>query len=465
MTNPTTPWVVGLLACLLGGAGLWRPDAAHGLECTTPCGAEELVSCAAKKAGLTPERYWGTILFSTGLLDKWCAKAPKTPRPADKHDPTDLQVEYATQFCANTGAYYSYANFLAAVRAVQAAMGPDFTFLCAPGTTTERRYKELANFLTTMAQETTSTTANYTNDGLYFRWEYGALAACFERLRADGNYDPASKRWCNDWTDAGGNEHSYKELYTSYTPSYGYKVAVDAVGKVWTKWAWNAVGPTGGNRMILNVSPNQQVWDTTPAAPAGYTLVNLVDTNVARGYWVGMGPKQLTGVTMVYFFGWYHNFLVAPAVEAADLNAFIERFANDGALGFAGGLWYWMYRVSGAGAPTISAILADPGKPPCHDIAIVTRLVNGGCNNYNSGTLEKPTERVKYYRYFLETCFGQKLVPDTSVVYKGAPLNSMECMRATDTAFSNALQEYCLSTPTGTPTATPRTTPTPTPAR
>jgi hypothetical protein len=123
------------------------------------------------------------------------------------------------------------------------------------------------------------------------------------------------------------------------------------------------------------------------------------------GYWIGMGNLQLTGVSMVQFFGWYHQKISTGApVAAANYQAFVTRYLTEGKLAWEGGLWYWNYRINGIGKPTLHSVLAGP-KPACHDIAITTKLVNGGCND--------TWARDQYYNYFKTTVFGLCPKPKT----------------------------------------------------
>jgi hypothetical protein len=143
-----------------------------------------------------------------------------------------------------------------------------------------------------------------------------------------------------------------------------------------------------------------------------------------------MGAKQLTGNTLMSFFGWYNNNLVNPPVENADINKFIADYLADGKLGYEGGIWFWMYRTSGKDLPTIADTLKS-SKNVCHDVAIVTRLVNGGCND--------DTTRNKYYNYFYKTLTGAEIIPVeydyTNAQGAKVKLNSMQC--------SVDLQAYC----------------------
>jgi len=71
-------------------------------------------------------------------------------------------------------------------------------------------------------------------------------------------------------------------------------------------------------------------------------------------------------------------------------------------------------------------------ESPCHDIAISTILVNGGCNDFD--------KREIYYNYFTEIAFGTKIDPVTGI-FDGVELDSMNCNLNT-----TQLQKYCTET-------------------
>jgi len=140
----------------------------------------------------------------------------------------------------------------------------------------------------------------------------------------------------------------------------------------------------------------------------------------------------------MYFFGWYYNHIEKK--ESADLNAFIRTLVTDGKRSFLGALWYWNYRViKGHIPPTdpppvpIEAVLNYyDGKgtdSPCHDIAISTYLVNGGCGD--SGN------RKLYYEYFANTAFQADIQAVTGI-FGGYELDSFNCEKN-----SEALNTYC----------------------
>ena len=176
---------------------------------------------------------------------------------------------------------------------------------------------------------------------------------------------------------------------------------------------------------ITNVGTPTLYAGGTYAAPAGYTWQYMNQT-IDPGYWIGMGNLQLTGVSMVQFFGWYHQHIIDGApVAAANYQAFVTRYLTEGKLAWEGGLWYWNYRINGIGKPTLHSVLAGENDV-CRDIGITTKLVNGGCND--------TITRDKYYNYFKTTVFGlseKPVIPDPPVV----DVNSYFC--------NDAILAYC----------------------
>ncbi len=358
-------------------------------DCTTPCGAEELISCAAQSIGMTAEDFYNKKLFDTNNLDGFCKNPPAGSVT------TGQQQYYFSNYCGtNTGGYFSYANFIAT-----AANFP--VFACQPNTSKESRYKELANFFTTVAQETTSSLYGYTNDGLYFRYENGALLGT--------TLDDKTVYYPRDDFLIGTNNGDNTLTYT---------------GNYWS-------GASGGALIYnLTVSPVNITYGPV-VIPGGYTQ-NQLNQIIQPGFWIGMGAKQLTGDSMMGFFGWYFsNLAEGHPIASSNFPNFVNSYLTDGLLGFNGAFWYWMYRVNGIGYIPIHQIVTNPDRPVCQDIATVTRMVNGGCNNYNPG-------RVNYYQYFMNTVFKIPIVPVTGTfIVDGVPteLNSMDC--------TESLQKYC----------------------
>jgi hypothetical protein len=366
-------------------------------DCENPCGAIELIECAAQAAGMTAENFYNTILFSKKeYTDQFCKQKPSGAIT------TGQQKFFSENFCENAPTYYSYEKFAAACQQF-----PDFC--CAEGTEKKERYKELANFLATIAQETTCTLAKYTTDGLYYRYENGALLG--KTMQDKTNYYP------EDTWEVATLATDPKMVYTQ------------------NFWFQDEKNPSKGLIFEPAKSPMVATYGDI-VTPSGYNKIKM-NQMIEPGYWVGMGATQLTKDPMVGFFGWYYNNLAPGApVESADYKKFVETYLNDGELGFIGAIWYWMYRVSGQGMPTVHKVLNDLNKPVCRDIAGATIGVNGGCNDYD--------KRKAYYQYFHEKVFKIKIKPEKKIV-DGVELNSMECT-AQDPKDPKkpTLQSYCV---------------------
>ena len=389
---------------------------------TSPAGPKALIEAMAQEQGTDAETFWNTVLFDNKkYLDGFCSSG------SISETATEVQKYYFDTFCTEESVnYFSYQKFIIADEKMEYYMKDKYTFLREAGTDKKARIRNFCNFLATGAQETTSALAGYTNDGFYWRWEYGGLVKCCSEAELGNNIAWACIEPSNVCDLA-----TY--TYTAYTPGIGYKVAVrqDDKSQVWTHKSWNTVTDKAGNEMDLAASPNKQVWNNNITLPDDYTFVNLNEV-IEPYYWVGMGAIQLTADSVMNFFGWYYNNLAESPKESADLNAFVESLAADGKLSFLGALWYWNYRVNGTDKPTIEKVLnyyeGKGEESPCHDIAISTILVNGGCNDFD--------KRKDYYDYFTETAFWTKIVPVT-VTFDGVVLNSMECDNITK------FQEYC----------------------
>ncbi len=347
----------------------------YAIDCSLPCGAKELIECAAKNNDTTPEDLFNYKLFHPLNIDGFCKN------PAKANLKTGQQKYFFDKFCQNKkGFNLNYDSFIAA-----ASYFP--TFGCTGDS--DNRYKELAAFLSTISEETTSRLNNYTNDGLYFRYENSALR---------------------------GSSLNYK---TSYFPSSGYMVAINEDGEVYSSKIW--YGKLGGATVMdLDSSPETLSWGKV-SIPHGYKLTNL-NKVVVPGYWVGMGPIQLTGGSLIEFFGWYNNNVLKDDSHAYNVSEFIEQYMQDGQMAFTGAFWYWMIRVGGIDYPTLHEILTDKDKPICHDIGVATRIINGGCRGYNPG-------RLNYYKYFTNLFHVDINPVSLKVQSKGKTitLNSMDC--------------------------------------
>lgn len=386
------------------------------IDCDKPCGPEEVLYCIGQDQPLllTPKQVYTMKVSDPKYADGFCKRCSTVPDP----NTNPLQAQYCANFCqTEKGSYYSYENFLAAYAELR---NNDSGFSIACNGTAEERKKELSNLLATSAQETTAA-EGYKTDGLFYRYESGALVTPTK----DG------PKPCMDF-----------DCVTQYIGNPERTVvATKGNYEIFTEYYWDngtiTEGKVSGNRVTLNgPGPAQWQWDESASPPPGYTLKKLSEV-VQSGYWVGMGNLQLTADTMMQFFGWYYNHIEKPSRQNANLQAFIQRYLVSGKLGFIGGFWYWNYRTNGRDRPSIHQVV-NLGDPVCQDIALVTVMVNGGCNDYGV--------RRDYYKYFGETVSRLKLKA-ACITKGGAPidcndmdkvyLNSMQC------ATPEEFQTYC----------------------
>lgn len=368
-------------------------------DCDNPCGALELIQCAAEAAGTEAEDYYNEVLFdSEYVLDRFCKESYRADTGQRKY--------YYDNFCSKqAGEYYSYKNFKKALDS-----GHFKEFCCAENTTKkEDRYKELANFLATAASETTSAVYDHKNDGFYWRYENGTLTG--ETMNDHtGNYYPAE-----DWEVAAFS--SDKDLIN-------------------TQIYWGSVNKNEANVLTPATSPMGFAWGPIKV-PENYTKIKM-NQMIEPGYWCGMGATQLTLDTMVGFFGWYHNNIVDPPVEKANYKDFVNNYLVDGEVGFMGALWYWMYRVSGGGFRTPHQAVTNADKPVCQDIACTTMMINGGCNDYTAN-------RKIYYEYFIQKLLGSDYkIEHVEQEFDGQTLKNMTCPfdPKADAAKQEEFREY-----------------------
>lgn len=406
---------------------------AAGCAETNPSGPRLVIECAAQELyKLDGVTLWKTKLFSTSISDMFC-NSPQTSLYGNAQ--TEM---YAVGCKDQKGDYFSYDSFLAADEELKTRLGDAYKFMREGAY--EVKLQELANFLATAAQETTKGEGKYQVDGLYQRYENGALLAANPQF-ADPVNNPEARGNCidvpanPDYENAPQQSNakdcrnqglsSYK---STYYPFSTFAVAVTPDGKLVNTsvvvdsdfaydTATNVVSKTGYPTLYTKKGG-------TYAPPSGYKwqYMNQIGD---PGYWVGMGNLQLTGDSMMKFFGWYHQKVLSPAVAAADYMAFVKRYLGDGKLAWMGGLWYWNFRVKGEGAPNAHAILAGSTKDACHDIGIATRMVNGSCND--------AWGRDLYYGYFKSTVFKLSSVAQTTPT----GLSSYQC--------SVGLADYCMS--------------------
>lgn len=424
-------------------AALYAATNAFATDCDNPCGPIEVLECAAQDyskahgtAQKTAEQFFDEVVFSKDRwIDKYCVGGYAT---------TDLQKNYKQSFCNDKGTYSRYKNFLAAYEVMKTRFGEDFQFACAPKDSKNERYKELVNFLATLAQETKGGASKDTEDALYYRWEDQALQYCCspDSKSCAWPTGPQPDILCNTAKlPPHDPPYTVYDFKTQYYPQDVWVLAIKD-GKMFTKYFWEASSnpiAKKGNRYNLTDTPNTQKNNVTLEVPPGYSLISM-NQAIKPGYWVGSGQIQLTLESMPKFMGWYYNTLVSPPVDAVDLQGFIKTFLNDGKLAWIGSFYYWMYRVNGEFKPTLHQILSKPNKPVCHDIAIVTRMVNAGCTH--------DLGRKAYYDAFLIK-FGLSTAA-TELEWKDPrgkewTLNSMQCEYKDGdvTAIPNPLEEYC----------------------
>lgn len=430
---------------LVGMALLGTSNLVYAVDCKNenPKGPKDILTCIAGEHGQTAETYWNNMLFSSVALDRFCQDSLPS-------DATKAQKEMYDVGCSKQkGSYFSYANFLAADQAMLTKFGSNYTFL--RNSNYAINLKEFANFLATLAQETTGMLPGVMknqNDGLYFRYENGALgsSACYDYLA-----NPTDKVGTQGSNCADLSLSSYK---TGYYPKSSYVVAVDSNTplNVYTGYVFD-----GDGEYMLNTSPISIMFPGVPDIIASLPQYKDVATKlldplvvaswsdvlngfqwqymnqvIEPGYWIGMGNLQLTGDSMTKFFGWYNQNFVSPSVvSSASLQEFVKRYLQDGVLAWEGGLWYWMYRVNGYNNPTLHQIISNSPKAACHDIAIATMMVNGGCNNYIN---QDGTGRKAYYQFFLSK-FGLEMTP-VPYDWGDQEYNSLQC--------NDQIYAYCI---------------------
>lgn len=368
--------------------------ATQGNSTSGPCSVEELLACVIVEDGSanTPDTFWSTVLFASNGLDGRCtALNAGGPTLAAGMTAKAVAVDYCAR-SSNTQAnanYFAFANFSAAA---SSAPFSDF-FACGTQTYAEKK-RMLAIILATLAQETTGVksvpgvTTDYTQDGLFQRFEEGALGS------ADTT-DSQKKLTAN---------LDYETLYyVQLRDQNAVYVATDAActfpnpacnthsTAIWTNYAAGA-----GNQMQPGVTakdPELFFWQPSASPPVGFSMTGMWLTWPQPAYCVGAGPIQLTGQALGEFYSFYQQNLATGApVTKGNFSAFTKTYAQDGILGFKGGLWYLRNRVRDSKSRPAYASMSDATKPICNSIAAITQVVNGGCNNF--------TGRNAYYEYF-----------------------------------------------------------------
>ena len=417
---------------------LLATDVAMAFVCSNPSnpsGPQEVIECYA--ASLTPamtgEEFWNNRLFSTKVLDGFCQKPLSDTTPS----PNALETEmYALSCKAETVNYFSYAKFLAADQELKTRLGEAYQFMRQG--TKELKQQEFANFLATVALETSGVGAiggmtQYQQDGLYFRYEVRKpLQICYGPP-ANPGYTDKSQR--DVYTAEQCYAKTSSQFITDYYPVSTWVVAVVTTGRFKGEVNTTFVSDKDCQYFLTQASASYKCNNTPTILggqfppPAGYSWQFMNDNKtIPSGYWLGMGNLQLTGDSMTKFFGWYHQNIVFPKEDNADMKAFVESYLQDGKLAWEGGLWYWNFRNSDINEPTLTlhTMLTGP-KLVCRDIGITTVLVNGAdqCN--------EATQRTQYYEYFKTQVFK---LPYTAIPVPGSPtVTSMMC--------SKQLLDYC----------------------
>lgn len=382
-------------------------------SCDNPCGPRELMECKAAEKDMTAEEFFYKAFYSEGYNDKGCKGSVEAILQEFGAD--NPKTYFRENYCKDPGAYFTYENFITAAESF-----PEF--MCSDKTNATTKFQELAAFFATVSQETKVGPEDATNDGMGNRYEADHLPATM-----DGHnvyyQQIESGAWAVYSTTGGIDGDTKTDMYWSGSncdaegkQCTGLVFHTDKEDSMWVKYEW-------------------QSFET----PDGYKATSLLDI-IEPAYWIGMGPKQLTADSMMGFFGWYYQHLAEGApVEKANYKAFVEKYLNDGLLAFQGAIWYWTKRVSGQEMPTIASVY-ELDKPLCHDIAMVTRAVNGACNHYSG--------RRNYYLYNVKSSNALDIQgwaatkKTVEIPGKGMTmlLDSMECSE--DLAYYCGVQKY-----------------------
>ena len=400
-----------------------------------PCGVEEVISCArANYNTLHPSTqivsnvdYYNKQLFDVGNQDGFCKEKTITGHYPQGVLAGSLQQTYYDQYCgAQTGTYFSYANFITAANIQNlvtgnSAFGGSGGFACSndPNLTAAQNAilstQEVVNFFASEAQETTSALKNYTTDGLYFRYENAALLIANTKtvcpdLNCHTGYYPPNYPGNYVGVYSYNSNPSQTTTYTPYlwllsdpaTSTYypQYQLATSPMSLYW--------GPSFVSIPLLPPDPttsNSQLYKVSNATVT--STYNINDPGVFYpGLYVGMGSLQLTGSTMYFYYGWYQNNIANATPQlSANFDEFVGDptqganaggFLREGVRAFEGSFWYWMYRVIGIYSdgpfvgqlyPSLHQLAMDKNRPACHCAGAVTLMINGGCNDFNKRTL------------------------------------------------------------------------------
>lgn len=434
-------------------------DAPCPLPSAAPCGIEEVISCAriaynlANPPGVIPntnEQFYNTQLFNSGNQDGFCKYKFVTGHYPPGVEVGTLTQTYYDQFCsAQTGSYFSYANFLKAATILngvtqQSAFGGSGGFACAVAGSsvaqnTSMSIAEAVNFFASEAQETTSAAMGYTTDGLYYRYENGALAGCQDLSCKTQYYPPSVVGNYVGVSTYNATDPSQTQSYTpflwlladpyvsTYYPQYQMASSPMTMAYGFPSIPLLAVSPNATNSQLYKVSESM--------SPPLTEAHNINETGILYpGMYVGMGSLQLTGSSMYFYYGWYENNLATNApVLLANFDQFVgnpqenlpatDGFLRNGDIAFEGAFWYWMFRSIGINTstypgqmiPTLHQLAMDTSRPACGCVGAVTLMINGGCNDFD--------KRYKYSQYFAskdalsasaQTCTQTVILPGTT---------------------------------------------------
>jgi len=329
---------------------------------------EALLEKQAQQKGLSGEELYNTILFSKNVsqtsksqqyyqIDGYCTLGSA---PAGS-----LNAQIRATVCKQAYSdYFSYANFIKA-----AAQYPQF----AANGNDNARYTELAAFLATVAQETNGVATdegNFVgNGGLYYRWEVGAVGQL--------DYTAAPRAYTVFVKGSGDNQ----VVNLQYLIMNGGALTLNEQGQYTINWQVDVLS--------LTKELEQQGYKPT-----------TMDTLLAKELWFGMGPLQLTGDKLYWFFQYYYwrqnqGKAEGEKILDASFKDFHKRFLTDGELAWEGAFWYWTIQRKDPNSKTLSYYFSSAEtNPMCKGIGMATAAVNGGCNDY------KP--RARYYQYFAQ---------------------------------------------------------------
>ena len=203
---------------LLSIAFLSASDLVFAVDCASqnPQGPQAILECIASNHGQTAEEYWNNILFSSAsALDKFC-------QTSLSDNATQAQKEMYAVSC-NFQKVVTFLMLILLQQIKQCVSNLVIVILSYVVMTIQLTLKNFQT-LATLAQETTGMIRGMKNqnDGLYFRYENGALGStsCYDYAS-----NPTDKSGTTGSNCASLGLSSYK---TGYYPKSSYVVAVDS---------------------------------------------------------------------------------------------------------------------------------------------------------------------------------------------------------------------------------------------